>query len=69
MIAVFCENERDFSELEPTPVKMFKRIRTINDVAGITFNGIIETRNWWKRRERIKEAYEYLKARQPELFK
>lgn len=68
MIAVFCRYERDYKELEPTPRQMFKRIRSINDIRGIEFTGIIKARDWYMGEEEIEEAYDHLRIRQPELF-
>ena len=68
MIAVFCRYERDFKELEPTPHKMFRRIRSINDIRGIKFTGIIKAHYWYRSEKEITEAYDHLRIRQPELF-
>ncbi len=68
MIAVFCRYERDFKELEPTPRKMFRRIRGINDIRGITFTGVIKAHDWYRGEKEITEAYDHLRVRQPELF-
>jgi len=68
MIAVFCRYERDFKELEPTPGKMFRRIRSINDIRGVVFTGIIKDQGWYRGEKEITEAYDHLRVRQPELF-
>jgi len=68
MIAVFCRYERDFKDLEPTPSKMFRRIRSIEDIRGIKFIGIIKTYDWYRGEKEITEAYDHLRIRQPELF-
>ena len=68
MIAVFCRYERDYKQLEPTPRQMFKRIRSINDIRGIKFTGIIRVRDWYIGEKEINEAYDYLRFIQPELF-
>lgn len=67
MIAVFCTRQRDFEELEPTPRKMFIRIRSINDLRGVKFTGIIKIYDWYREKD-IEEAYDYLRVAQPELF-
>ena len=46
MIAVFCRHDRDFEELEPTPRKMFRRVRSINDIRSTKFTGIIRAHDW-----------------------
>ena len=71
MIAVFCENERAFKDLMPTPKKMFRAIRNINDIRGFKFTGVIvEDRFWFQKRSDvfIREAYDFLMHTQPELF-
>ena len=68
MIAVFCRYERDLRELEPTPRKMFRRIRSINDIYGFKFTGIIKAHDWFNSEKEIIEAYDNLRIRQPELF-
>lgn len=67
MIAVFCRRQRDFEELEPSPRKMFRRIKSINDLRGIQFTGIIKIYDWYREKD-IEEAYDYLRVAQPELF-
>lgn len=68
MIAIFCRHEGEFKELEPTPRKMFRRIRNINDIIGIKFDGIIRAHGWNGGDKEITEAYDFLRGRQPELF-
>jgi hypothetical protein len=68
MIAIFCKHERDFKELDPTPRKLFRQIRTINDIRGIKFDGIIKAPDWYRGNKEITEAYDHLRIRQPELF-
>jgi len=68
MIAIFCRYERDFKELKPTPINIFRRIRSINDIRGIKFDGIIRTFDWYRGDKEIVEAYDHLRVRQPELF-
>lgn len=68
VIAVFTATSRDFDELELTPKRLYRRIRTIDDLRGIKFGGIIKTRNWYRGEETIVEAYDYLRNKQPELF-
>jgi hypothetical protein len=67
-VAVFCRYEREFRELEMTPAKRFKRIRTINDIRGNKFNGIIRVYDWHRGGKEMLEAYDYLRIRHPELF-
>jgi len=67
MIAVFTKDERHFRELEMTPSKMFVRISNIDKIRGVKFTGIIRTWHWWDSEE-VQEAYDHLRARQPELF-
>ena len=68
MIAVFCRYLRDFEELEPSPRKMFIRIRNINDIRGCKFIGIIKSHDWFRGEDEMREAYDHLRVRQPELF-
>lgn len=68
MIAVFCLYQRDFEELAPTPRKMFKCVKNINDIRGIKFTGIIRNYNWYRGGKEMMEAYYDLQIRQPELF-
>ena len=66
MIAVFSKHERDFQELQLRPKKNFKRIHKANDVQGEKFEGIIFTFRWYESKP-LREAYEHLIIRQPEL--
>ena len=70
MIAVFCEMEREFFDLlNPTPRKVFKRIKGVRDIRGERFTGIITVKGWDFAGNDIQDAYEALKIRQPDLFK
>lgn len=68
MIAVFSRYQRDFIELNPTPRQDFVRIRSVDDIRGLKFTGIIRMFDWYNGDKSITEAYEVLKQRQPELF-
>lgn len=68
MIAVFCKNENYFIELGATPKNVFKRIRSIEDVRGIKFTGVLAISGWYVDSPKICEAYDALEKRQPELF-
>jgi len=47
---------------------MFIRIRSINDIRGIKFTGIIKAHDWYRGEKEITEAYDHLRVIQPELF-
>lgn len=66
MIAVFCRYEADFRSLNAIPRKMFKSIRSSDDVRGIKFTGVIKMHDWYKDGS-ITDAYNVLIQRQPEL--
>lgn len=68
MIAVFTYNDHEFRDLQVTPRKNFKRIKSFNDLRGQKFSGIIRTRDWWRSSKDVEEIYEQLKMRQPELL-
>lgn len=68
MIAVFTRYQRDYKELEMTPKKMFVRIRSIKDIIGRSFSGVVRVRDWYRGEREILEAYDYLRVRQPEIF-
>ncbi len=68
MIAVFTKSQKDFIELNPTPIHEFKRIKNIDDIVGLKFSGVIRIFNWYDCDKGILDAYEALKRRQPELF-
>lgn len=66
MIAILAKHERDFQELNLRPKNNFKRIHSINDIRGYEFTGIIFTYRWYEL-EALREAYEHLIIRNPEL--
>ena len=68
MIAVFTRYQKDYKELEMTPKKMFVRIRSIKDIIGRSFSGVVRVRDWYRGEREILEAYDYLRVRQPEIF-
>jgi hypothetical protein len=67
-IAVFTKDNQRFRNFIVGPEKDFIRVRDIEDVRGRTFDGIIAYIDWYKN-EKVLEAYEVLRQRQPELFK
>lgn len=68
MIAVFCKSEEDLKLFNPRPKKNFKRIRSINDIDGVNFTGVMLIDNFTGREFEIIKAYGHLKKIQPELF-
>lgn len=67
MIAVFTRTQKDFESMNFHPKKEFKRIKTIEDIRGIHFSGIIKLMNWYDGGEAICHVYDELVKRQPEL--
>lgn len=47
---------------------MFRRIKSINDIQGVRFDGIIRYYDWYSGGTEILEAYDHLRVVQPELF-
>lgn len=68
MIAVFYKFERDWRELDSTPKKMFVKIRSIDDIRGRTFTGVLRLYDWYRGEKSMLYAHDALRARQPELF-
>jgi hypothetical protein len=68
MIAAFTKTERDFKELGVSPKSKFIRVKTIDDLRGRKFNGIIRFFDWYKSDTQILDAYDYLRTVQPEIF-
>ena len=66
MIAIFGQ-QRDISNIRCMPSNNFKIIRDVNSVRGIKFTGII-TLDGFYLITNIKDAYDELYKRQPELF-
>lgn len=67
MIAIFSNNNRDFSHLNMSPEKEFIKVRDIDSISGRKFTGYILSLDWYKS-EKLIRAYEALQKRQPELF-
>lgn len=67
MIAVFAQNQRDFENIRCMPSKNFKRIININSIRGAKFSGLICI-NGFRDNTDVKDAYDELYKRQPELF-
>jgi hypothetical protein len=67
-IAVFTKDQQRFRNFVMGPEEDFIRVRDFNDIAGLKFDGIIAYIDWFKN-EKVLEAYEVLRERQPELFK
>ena len=67
MIAVFARYRKDFVELRAVPNRNFKMIRSIEDLAGYHFDGVVFLFDWYYS-NRTAQAYEHLRYRQPELF-
>lgn len=68
MIAVFVKTEREFKEMEFTPVKNFIRIKNINNIRGREFSGVIRLRDWYRGDSQIIDAYDHLRVRYPKIF-
>ena len=67
MTAVFSRTQKDFDSLGFHPKKEYKRIKTIEDIRGIHFSGIVKLMNWYDGGEAICNAYDELIKRHPEL--
>lgn len=67
MIAVFAKR-RDFEDLYGTPKNYFVHISDVNSIRGRTFTGVIRLYSWYEN-SKMRDAYESLQLRQPELFK
>ena len=67
MTAVFSRTQKDFDSMGFHPKKEFKRIKTIEDIRGIYFSGIIKLMNWYDGANEICDAFDELVKRQPEL--
>lgn len=67
-IAVFCKDQRDFEELNPSPRRMFQRVKNASGLVGLKFKGIVKMYDWYKDKDTL-DAYYRLEERQPELFK
>lgn len=69
MTAVFSRTQKDFDSLGFHPKKEYKRIKTIEDIRGIHFSGIIKLMNWYDGDSEICDAFDELVKCQPELAK
>ena len=68
MIAVFSVNKNHFEELSLRPKSKFIYVRTIEDIRGCIFEGVVNQGYWIDDAKKC-EAYEYLVERFPEIFK
>jgi hypothetical protein len=68
MIAIFCRYYDDFQELELYPKNMFVRVKSVQDIRGVNFTGVIQFKGWYGADSAIIDAFYDLKDRQPELF-
>lgn len=66
-IAVFTETQEQFERLDMIPRKIFIRIRSINDVLGRDFIGVVYHYSWWLN-DKTREANIELLKRFPELL-
>ena len=66
-IAVFMRSEREFRELRLLPKDLFVQIITLRDIRAVNYVGLIAGYNWHERGMEIKEAWEALINRHPEL--
>lgn len=67
MIAVFSKR-RDFEDLHGTPKNYFIHITDIQSIRGRIFTGVIAAYGWYED-PKLRDAYDALQLRQPELFK
>lgn len=68
MIAVFAESGRIFGmEIHAMPKSEFKLIRSVDDIRGIKFSGVILYHRYYENTN-VCIALDVLKNRQPELF-
>lgn len=69
-IAVFAKTEFDFNFVfGDATTGLFKHIKTIWDVRGKTFAGVVHMSGWHIDNRNACDAYNALKERQPEIFK
>lgn len=69
MIAVFATTT-ELMGIHFSPLKEFKLIRSIKDVRGVRFTGFLAFSDYSvKDSVEKREAFEYIRMRQPELFK
>jgi hypothetical protein len=68
MIAIFCRYYDDFNELELYPKNMFVRVKSVQDILGVKFTGVIQFKGWYGADQAIIDAFYELKNSQPELF-
>ena len=69
MIAVFTRSERDFRELKLSPSNNFIRVIGTHSLHGRIFNGVIQVIGWYDSNDEIRDAFDIIQLRQPELFK
>lgn len=65
-IAVFIP-ARDERQMRLQPAKQFKIIRSVQDIRGCEFSGIITYFDWYFDKDK-EEAFAALISRQPELY-
>jgi len=70
MIAIFTKDERQYKyNFKFFPKDKFVRIRTEKDIRGRKFDGVILYADYSKAATEIKDAFDILHHRQPDLFK
>lgn len=67
LIAVFARNRQRYSNFRMSPKEMFVTVHSADDIMGRKFDGIITYIDWYHD-EKVRDAYEILKHRQPELW-
>jgi hypothetical protein len=68
MIAIFCRYYDDFQELELYPKNMFVRVKSVEEIRGVIFTGVIQFNNLYEADQAIIDAFHELQYSQPELF-
>jgi hypothetical protein len=68
MVAIFCQYYDDFQELELYPKNMFVRVKSVQNIQGVNFSGVIQFNNLYEADQAIIDALYELKNSQPELF-
>lgn len=69
-IAVFCKDYGvDFAALGFTASGVFKRIKSIDDINGRNYIGVIKTPDWYCAGRNVIDAHDCLMTLHPELFK
>lgn len=66
-IAVFSPIRDHVKQLNLAPENLFKVISRVSDIRGELFSGYITLQGWY-RNDQVREAYDELRFRQPELI-